>query len=332
MTEASRKSAPGGGASMTGKRVLITGANTGIGKWTAIGLAALGASVVLHARSAEKGRAAQDEVRRRTGRADVDLLLADFSSLAEVRRLAGEVLERYPRLDVLVNNAGLISGRRRESADGWELTFAVNHLAPFLLTNLLLDRIVASAPARIVNVASRAHLRAGIDFDDLDLRRGYQSMDAYSRSKLANVLFTRELARRLEGTGVTANCLHPGVVRSDFGSSGDLGGVMGLGWAVMQPFLLSPEQGADTSIHLAASPAVANITGEYFDRRRVARTSTRARDMDAAARLWRVSAERVGLQPQEPQQQKPQQQKPQQQKPQQQKPQQQKRERSKISG
>jgi NAD(P)-dependent dehydrogenase (short-subunit alcohol dehydrogenase family) len=275
---------------MLGKRVLITGANAGIGKWTAIGLAELGASVVLHARSAEKGRAAQDEVKRRTGRHDVDLLLADFASLAEVRRLAAEVLDRYPRLDVLVNNAGLISGRRQESADGYELTFAVNHLAPFLLTNLLLDLVVASAPARIVNVASRAHLRASIDFEDLDLRHGYHGMDAYSRSKLANILFTRELARRLAGTGVTANSLHPGVVRSDFGSGGELGGVMGAGWAIMQPFLLSPKQGAETSIHLASSPDVAGISGEYFDRRQVARTSTRARDLDAAARLWSVSA------------------------------------------
>ncbi len=280
---------------MIGKRVLVTGANTGIGKWTAIGLAERGASVVIHARNPDKGRAAQDDIRRRSGSSDVDLLLADFSSLAEVRRFAVEVLERYPRLDVLVNNAGLISGRRTESADGYELTFAVNHLAPFLLTNLLLDRIVASAPARIVTVSSRAHLRSAIDFDDLDLRHGYQAMDAYGRSKLANVLFTRELAGRLESTGVTANCLHPGVVRSDFGSSGDLGGVMGVGWAVMQPFLLSPKQGADTSIHLASSPDVAGISGEYFDRRRVARTSTRARDMKAAARLWQVSAERVGI-------------------------------------
>ena len=285
---------------MIGKRVLVTGANTGIGKWTAIGLAERGASVVIHSRNPEKGRAAQDDIRRRSGSSDVELLLADFSSLAEVRRLAAEVLERYPRLDVLVNNAGLISGRRAESTDGYELTFAVNHLAPFLLTNLLLDRIVASAPARIVTVSSRAHLRSAIDFDDLDLRRGYQAMDAYGRSKLANVLFTRELARRLEGTGVTANCLHPGVVRSDFGSSGDLGGVMGAGWAVMQPFLLSPKQGADTSIHLASSPDVAGISGEYFDRRRVARTSTHARDMAAAARLWQVSAERVGIESSRP--------------------------------
>jgi NAD(P)-dependent dehydrogenase (short-subunit alcohol dehydrogenase family) len=296
MSEGKVGPAASDGASMAGKRVLVTGANAGIGKWTAIGLAERGASVVLHARSAEKGRAAQDEVKRRSGRDDVDLLLADFASLAAVRRLAAEVLERYPRLDVLVNNAGLIVGRRLESADGFELTFAVNHLAPFLLTNLLLDRIVASAPARIVNVSSRAHARSAIDFDDLDLESGYQAMDAYSRSKLANILFTRELARRLAGTGVTANCLHPGVVRSDFGSSGDLGGVMGAGWAIMQPFLLSPKQGADTSIHLASSPEVAAISGEYFDRRRVARTSTRARDAEAAARLWRVSAERVGLQ------------------------------------
>jgi NAD(P)-dependent dehydrogenase (short-subunit alcohol dehydrogenase family) len=280
---------------MTGKRVLVTGANTGIGKWTAIGLAARGASVVIHARNPEKGRAALDDVRRESGRSDVELVLGDFASLADVRRLAAEVLERWSRLDVLVNNAGLISGKRRESEDGYELTFAVNHLAPFLLTNLLLDRIVASAPARIVNVSSRAHLRASIDFGDLDLRSGYQGMDAYSRSKLANILFTRELARRLEGSGVTVNCLHPGVVRSDFGSNGDLGGVMGVGWAVMQPFLLSPKEGADTSIYLASSPDIEGTSGQYFDRRRVARTSSRAHDAEAAARLWRVSAEKVGL-------------------------------------
>src|SRR5262245_38526557 len=158
--------------SMTGKQVLVTGANTGIGKWTAIGLAELGATVVIHSRSGEKGRAAREEIQRRSGRSDVELVLADFSSLAQVRRLAAEVLERVPRLDVLVNNAGLIVGQRAESADGFELTFAVNHLAPFLLTRLLLDRIVASAPARIVNVASRAHLRGAIDWDDLDSRRG----------------------------------------------------------------------------------------------------------------------------------------------------------------
>jgi NAD(P)-dependent dehydrogenase (short-subunit alcohol dehydrogenase family) len=237
-----------------------------------------------------------EEVERRSG-AVVDLLLADFSSLAEVRRLAGEVLERYDRLDVLVNNAGLISGQRTETADGYEATFAVNHLAPFLLTNLLLDRLVASAPARVVTVSSRAHLRGELDFDDLDSRRSYAAMDVYARSKLANVLFTRELARRLEGTGVTANCLHPGVVRSDFGSGGDLGGAMGISWSMMQPFLLSPRQGAETSIYLAWSPEVEGVTGEYFDRRRVARTSSRARDAAAAARLWRVSAERVGLDP-----------------------------------
>jgi NAD(P)-dependent dehydrogenase (short-subunit alcohol dehydrogenase family) len=282
-------------ARLDGKRVLVTGANTGIGKWTAIGLAQLGASVTIHARSPQKGRAAQEEVKAKSGRSDVDLLLADFSALDSVRGLAREVLERYDRIDVLVNNAGLIAGKRAVTADGFELTFAVNHLAPFLLTNLLLDRMVSSAPARIVNVASRAHLRAALDFEDLDVRSGYDGMDAYSRSKLANVLFTRELARRLAGSGVTANCLHPGVVRSDFGSGGELGGVLGIGWAVMQPFLLSPRQGADTSIYLASSPDVAGISGEYFDRRRVARTSTRARDMEAAARLWRVSAERVGI-------------------------------------
>ena len=280
---------------MTGKRVLVTGGNTGIGKWTAIGLAERGAAVVVHARSPEKGRAAVEEIRRRARGAEVELVLADLSSLADVRRLAAEVRDRWDRLDVLVNNAGLISSRRLETADGFESTFAVNHLAPFLLTNLLLDRIVESAPARIVTVASRAHLRGALDFDDLDCRRAYDPMDAYGRSKLANILFTRELASRLQGSGVTANCLHPGVVRSDFGAGGELAGVMGIGWRLMQPFLLSPRQGAETSIYLASSPDVEGTSGEYFDRRRVARTSSQARDMEAAARLWRLSAERVGL-------------------------------------
>ncbi|HVR28365.1 MAG TPA: SDR family oxidoreductase [Thermoanaerobaculia bacterium] len=280
---------------MKGKRVLVTGANTGIGKWTAIGLAERGAAVIAHARDPEKGRAAVEEIRGHSSGAEVALVLADLSSLAEVRRLAAEVLDRHPRLDVLVNNAGLISSRRVETVDGYELTFAVNHLAPFLLTNLLLDRLRAAAPARIVTVASRAHLRGRLDFDDLHCRKRYQPFDVYSRSKLANILFTRELARRLEGAGVTANCLHPGVVRTEFGSDGDLGGVMGLGWWMIQPFLLSARQGAATTLHLAASPEVEGTSGEYFDRRRVARTSSRARDPEAAARLWRMSAEMVGL-------------------------------------
>jgi NAD(P)-dependent dehydrogenase (short-subunit alcohol dehydrogenase family) len=282
---------------MSDRRALVTGANTGIGKWTAVGLAERGFTVLVHARNPDKGRAAVDEIRRLSGNPRVDLVLADLGSLAAVRALAAEVLERCPRLDVLVNNAGLISSRRVETVDGFESTFAVNHLAPFLLTNLLLDRIRASAPARIVTVSSRAHLRAALDFDDLDGRRGYAAMDAYAKSKLANILFTRELARRLTGSGVTANCLHPGVVRSDFGAGGELGGMMGLGWYMMQPFLLSPRQGAETSIHLATSPDVEGVTGEYFDRRRIARTSSRARDPVAAARLWQVSAERVGIGP-----------------------------------
>jgi len=282
---------------MNGKRALVTGANTGIGKWTAVGLAERGFSVLVHARSPEKGRAAVDEIRGLSGNPSVGLVLADLSSLDAVRALAAAVLEQCPRLDVLVNNAGLISTRRVETVDGFESTFAVNHLAPFLLTNLLLGRIRASSPARIVTVSSRAHLSAALDFDDLDCRRGYAAMDAYARSKLANVLFTRELARRLAGSGVSANCLHPGVVRTEFGAGGELGGVMGIGWYLMQPFLLSPRQGAETSIYLATSPDVEDVTGEYFDRRRVARTASPARDMAAASRLWRVSAERVGIEP-----------------------------------
>ena len=281
--------------SMQGKVVLITGSNAGIGRATAMGLTAAGATVVASARDAEAGQTSVDEIRRRTGNVKVELLLGDLDSLAGVRQLAAEFLERWERLDVLINNAGVLLTERSETEDGYETTFAVNHLAPFLLTTLLLERLRESAPARIVNVASGAHAGASLDFDDLQNHRSYGAMRVYSRSKLANILFTRELARRLEGTGVTANCLHPGVVRSDLGADGDMGGLFRFGWRLIQPFLISPEKGAATSIYLASSPEVEEVSGEYFDKCRPSRSSSRSRDMDAAARLWRVSAELVEL-------------------------------------
>ncbi|MEE2775638.1 MAG: SDR family oxidoreductase [Acidobacteriota bacterium] len=280
---------------MQGKTVLVTGANAGIGKWTAIALAEQGATIVAAARSASKGQRAVEEIRRRGGNDRVELRLADFSSLADVRRLAAEVAQAHPSLDVLVNNAGLIQGQREETRDGFEVTFGVNHLAPFLLTLLLEPALRAAAPSRVVNVASRAHTRAALDFDDLQSRRGYQSMQVYGRSKLANILFTRELARRWRGSGVSANCLHPGVVRSDFGADGEMGPWMAIGWALIKPFLISPRRGAETSVYLASSPEVEGISGEYFDRCRVSRSSRRSQDMDVAARLWAESAEMVGL-------------------------------------
>ena len=280
---------------MNDKLILVTGSNTGIGFATALELARSGATVIASARDAEKGRRAVEEMRRRTGNEKVELLVGDLGSMAGVHRLADDFLDRWDRLDVLINNAGLILSRRSETEDGFETTFAVNHLAPFLLTHRLLGRLKDSSPSRIVNVASRAHVRARLDFDDLHNRRLYRSMDVYSQSKLANILFTRELARRLEGTGVTANCLHPGVVRSDLGASGDMGGFFRLGWLLVQPFFLSPEKGARTSIYLAQSPDVSDVSGEYFDNCRPSKSSSRSRNLGDAERLWTVSAELCGI-------------------------------------
>ena len=280
---------------MNDKLILVTGSNTGIGFATALELARSGATVIASARDAEKGRRAVEEMRRRTGNEKIELLVGDLGSLAGVHRLADDFLDRWDRLDVVINNAGLILSRRSETEDGFETTFAVNHLAPFLLTHRLLGRLKDSSPSRIVNVASRAHVRARLDFDDLHNRRLYRSMDVYSQSKLANILFTRELARRLEGTGVTANCLHPGVVRSDLGASGDMGGFLRLGWLLVQPFFLSPEKGARTSIYLAQSPDVADVSGEYFDNCRPSKSSSRSRNLGDAERLWTVSAELCGI-------------------------------------
>ena len=280
---------------MEGKVALVTGANAGIGKWTAVGLARRGATVIVAARSLSKGRQAVEEIRRRSGSDDVELRLADFASLEQVRGLAQEVAADHSRLDVLVNNAGLISSERTETEDGFETTFGVNHLAPFLLTLLLAPQLRAAAPARVVNVASGAHARAALDFDDLQSKRGYGGMKVYGRSKLANILFTRELARRWRGSGVSANCLHPGVVRTDFGADGEMGRLMGVGWTILKPFLISAQRGADTSVFLASAPEVEGVSGEYFDRCRVSRSSRRSRDPVTAARLWEVSLGLVGL-------------------------------------
>lgn len=275
--------------------VVVTGSNAGIGRATAVALARLGARVLATARDPQRGEAAVEVIRRCGGHDRVELVLGDFASLESVRGLAAEILRRCDRLDVLINNAGVLLTDRSETEDGYETTFAVNHLAPFLLTNLLLERLQDSSPARIVNVASGAHAGASLNFDDLQNRKSYRAMRVYAQSKLANILFTRELARRLEGSGVTANCLHPGVVRSDLGADGDMGGLFRFGWSLIQPFLISPEKGAVTSIYLASSPEVQEVSGEYFEGCRPSKSSSRSRDMDAAARLWRVSEEMVGL-------------------------------------
>ena len=279
---------------MAGRTVLVTGGTSGIGKATAAGLAAMGARVGITGRDPARTRAAALDVAAASGHSAVDPFPADVSSQAEVRRLAGAVLAAYPRLDVLVNNAGGFWATRRVTADGLEHTFAVNHLAPFLLTSLLLDRLKASAPARIVTVSSGVHTSGTIDFDDLQGDHRYSGQRAYSQSKLANVMFTYELARRLDGTGVTATALHPGVVRTGFAAE-DPSPMLKVFLPLIRAFLKTPEQGAATSIYLASAPAAEGVTGEYFAGRKPKTSSPSSHDTAAAARLWQISLELTAL-------------------------------------
>jgi NAD(P)-dependent dehydrogenase (short-subunit alcohol dehydrogenase family) len=276
---------------MQGKVVVITGSNDGIGKETAVGVAAEGATTVLACRNQQKAEAAAAEVTRRTGNDDVHVIPLDLADLASVRQAAATILDRWDRLDVLVNNAGGIWSERHETAQGFEQTFAVNHLGHFLLTDLLLERMKASAPSRIINLTSVGHHSAwrGMRFEDLQSEKSYAAMDAYGRSKLANILFTRELARRLAGTGVTVNAVHPGPVRSGFGMDGDMAGLMGLGNKLIRPLEISPASGARTSVFLATSPQVEKETGRYWVRRKPGHMSRQARDDVAARRLWEES-------------------------------------------
>ncbi|MGO9342345.1 MAG: SDR family oxidoreductase [Acidimicrobiales bacterium] len=279
---------------MAGKTVVITGASSGIGLATAIDLAAMGADVIITARDPRRGGAAVDSIAKASGR-EPALAVFDLGSLSSVREGAAEILARASHIDVLVNNAGIVLSDRTLTADGLETTFAVNHLGPFLLTALLHDRVVSSAPSRIVNVASSAHAsaRGGLDFDDLQAANGYKLSKVYARSKLANIYFTTELARRLAGTKVTANCLHPGTVRTGWGRDGDTHGLLTLGIKVSAPFFLSPEKGARTSVYLASSREVEGVTGKYFVKCRERTPSKAARDGDAAKRLWQMSEELV---------------------------------------
>ena len=279
---------------MNGKVCVVTGATSGIGKATAAALAGLGAQVVLVGR--DRNRAEATAAQLRGAGAAPRLEIADFTSMGQVRELAGR-LEALEHIDVLVNNAGLVAGQRRTTADGFDEVFAVNHLAPFLLTNLLLGKLSA-ASARVITVTSDAHTAARLDLDDPQLARGWDSWRAYANSKLANILFTRELARRLEGTGATANCAHPGVVRSGFGREARL--PLRLGLMIARPFLLSPERGAATIVYLATSPDVAGATGGYYVKKQRREPSAAARDDDAARRLWQLSEELTGLTPARP--------------------------------
>ncbi len=270
-----------------GKRCVITGANTGIGKETARELAQLGANVVMVCRNEAKGTSAMEEIIADTGNENVELILADLSSMEQVRTLADTIKDRYDALHVLINNAGLIASNRRPTVDGYEETFAVNHLAPFLLTNLLLDLITASAPARIINVSSSAHWMGKLYFDDLMFQKKYASGKAYAQSKLANILFTRELAKQLNGSLVTVNALMPGVIHSRFGR--EFQGIAKYGSRLMQRFMLTPVEGAATSIYLATSYEGGVASGEYFNKKKIARISRTARDTEQAKRLWDIS-------------------------------------------
>ncbi len=276
-----------------GRRVVITGATNGIGLAAAEALAARGAKLAIVARSEARASAAVDRIRSAAGAgAEVDVLLADLASQASVRALADEIGARYPRLDVLVNNAGGFFRRRQVTEDGFELTWAVNHLAPFLLTTLLLGRLRESAPARVVTTASRAHESAReIPFDQLQHDGGTGGFQRYPESKLANILFTAELARRLDGTGVTANCFHPGVVATGFNRNN--GALMSFAMTLIRPFMRPPERGAETLVWLVDSPDVAGESGGYFFDRRPVTPSAAARDAEAARRLWELSERQV---------------------------------------
>jgi len=286
MTDASK--------SMSGKTVLVTGATAGIGEVAARELARKGAKVVLVGRSPARCEATAAMIRRETGNPNVEFLVGDLSSQADVRKVAREFLDRHDRLDVLLNNAGAFFSKRETSADGIEMTFALNHLAYFLLTNLLLDTLKRSSPSRVVSVSSTAHkMVSQIDFDDPQGAKKYGGWHAYGQSKLANVLFTRELARRLGGTGVTANCLHPGFVASNFTA-----GNGAMGWMMRRLAglaAISTDEGAKTSIYLASSPEVEGVTGRYFAKEKAVEPSKVAQDEAAAARLWTLSEEMTGL-------------------------------------
>ena len=278
---------------MKGKVVVITGATSGIGQVAAEALAGMGARIVQVARDKSRGEAALARLRQRAPGVAHTIHYADMSQLSQIKQVAAQIAAAETRVDVLINNAGALFSSRQVTEDGLELTFALNHMSYFVLTHGLRERLVASSPARVVNTSSDAHRRAQLDFSDLQSARGYSGFKVYGRSKLCNILFTRELARRLAGAGVTANCLHPGFVATRFGDQS--GGALSFGVRAAKMFAISPEKGAETIVYLASSPDVAAVTGEYFYQCRVTTPTKEAQDDDAARRLWVETAKLAGL-------------------------------------
>jgi len=278
---------------MQGKVVVITGATSGIGQVAAERLARMGARIVLVARDKARGEAALARLRKLAPGVAHSIHYADLSRLSEMKQVAAGIAAAEPRIDALINNAGALFNSRRVTEDGLELTFALNHMAYFVLTHGLRERLIASAPARVVNTASDAHKGASLNFDDLQSANNYSGFKVYGRSKLCNILFTRELARRLAGTGVTANCLHPGFVATRFGDQS--GGLLSYGVRVAKAFAISPEKGAETMVYLASSPEVATASGEYFYQCRPATPTKEAQDDTAAQRLWSETARLAGI-------------------------------------
>jgi retinol dehydrogenase 12 len=277
---------------MKGKTIVATGATSGIGEAAVLVLAGLGARIVLVARDETRAKATIQKLEAKAPGLDHRLHLADLSSMAETRKVGETIAASEPRIDVLINNAGAIFSDRRVTPEGLELTFALNHMAYFVLTEALREKLIASAPARVVSTSSGAHKGVSLDFGDLQSANGYKMLGVYGRSKLANILFTRELARRLAGTGVTANCLHPGAVATRFGDSS--GGMLRRLLPVLRLLFISPEQGADTIIYLASSPEVEKTTGEYFVKRKITAPSVAAQDDAAAKKLWEASETLAG--------------------------------------
>ena len=281
---------------MKGKTIVATGATSGIGEVAVLALAGLGARIVFIARDEARAQATMRKLEAKAPGLGHRIHLADLSSMAETRKVGAAIAANEPRIDVLINNAGALFSHRQVTPEGIELTFALNHMAYFVLTEALREKLIASAPARIVSTSSSAHQGASLDFSDLQSANGYGGFKVYGRSKLANILFTRELARRLASAGVTANCLHPGAVATRFGESS--GGWVGRLLPVLKLFFISPEQGADTIIHLASSPEVADTSGGYFVKRKITEPSAAARDDTAAKRLWEASEKLAGAQSQ----------------------------------